>query len=349
MFKKSVELVKQGVVQGIFPSAALSIGVGAKNFVKDAWGSTSLYPPGDPVNTYTSYDIASLSKIVSTSTVALRMMEQGLLSTGDTVKTFFSDAPETHADITVFQLMTHTSGIRDHEFLSKYCSDRSKVAYTIMQIPLRRPSGTQTEYSCLGYILLGKILEKIGGKTLDKLAKAYVWQPLKMTHTSYHPSGSIALTERDEHGQWLCGIVHDENACFLRGISGNAGVFSCLEDMLRYTTMLACGGSIDGNVFLSPATLKAASANYTPGLYEHRGLGFKHIGGAANFFGDFMGEHSFGHTGFTGTSIVVDPCTGLHVVLLTNRVHPTRENTQLIRFRRLLHNCIATELSRANG
>lgn len=349
MFEKAIELVKKGITQGAFPSAALSIGIGEKILVKDAWGSTGLYPPSEPVNTYTSYDIASLTKIISTTTIALLMMEEGLLSTEDTVKTFFSDAPQTHADITIFQLMTHTSGIRDHDYLYKHCDDPEKIAYTIMQIPLRHPSGTQTEYSCPGFILLGKILEIVGGKTLDKLAQAYVWEPLKMPHTTYHPSGSIALTERDEQGGWLRGISHDENARFLGGVSGNAGAFSCLEDMVHYSTMLACGGRLDGKVFLSPATLKAAAANHTPGLYEHRGLGFKHIGGASNLYGDIMGEHTFGHAGFTGTSIAVDPCTGLHVVLLTNRVHPTRENTQLVRFRRLLHNCVAAELSRVNG
>lgn len=346
MFEKAVQLVQQGVTRGVFPSAALAIGIRNEILVRDAWGMNSLYAPNEPVDPHTLYDIASLSKVVATSTIAFHFIEEGLLSLGDPVGLFFPDAPQSHQNITIFHLMTHTSGMPAHLYLSELCEDPAAVAHTLMQIPLKHQTGTQTEYSCLGYILLGKILEQIAGAPLDALAQRHVFDPLRMSRTTYHPRGSIAYTERDEHGQWLHGVVHDENARFLGGISGNAGVFSCLDDMIQYTTMLACQGFIHGTHFLSPAMLKAAAANHTPGLSEYRGLGFQHIGGNPSFFGELMGENTFGHTGFTGTSIAIDPCSGLHVVLLTNRVHPTRENTQLLRFRRLLHNSIAAEYAR---
>jgi CubicO group peptidase (beta-lactamase class C family) len=201
----------------------------------------------------------------------------------------------------------------------------------------------------MGYILLGKILEQIGGAPLDVLAQKYVFDPLGMVHTTYHPSGDIAPTEMDPAtGKLLCGVVHDENARFLGGISANAGVFSDLEDMIRFTQMLSLGGKLPGEApYLSPALLNAALVNRTPNSKgEFRGLGFNLARSPRNFLGDLMSERAYGHTGFTGTSIALDPVTGLWVVLLTNRVCPTRENTKMVRIRSLVHNAAAAEASR---
>jgi CubicO group peptidase (beta-lactamase class C family) len=201
----------------------------------------------------------------------------------------------------------------------------------------------------MGYILLGKILEQLGGAPLDILAQKYVFGPLGMAHTGYHPTGDIAPTEMDPvTGKLLCGVVHDENARFLKGISGNAGVFSDLNDMIIFTRMLALGGKTqDGTAYLSPAMLSRALENHTPNSKgEFRGLGFNLARSPRNFLGDLMGSRTFGHTGFTGTSFAVDPETGLWVALLTNRVCPTRANTKMIRLRSLIHNAAAAEASR---
>lgn len=139
-------------------------------------------------------------------------------------------------------------------------------------------------------------------------------------------------------------MVHDENARFLGGVSGNAGVFSDLGDMVRFASMLACGGTYGGTPYLSPATLQTAGRNYTPGMNEHRGLGF-HLPGPGSFHGDLFPPGSIGHTGFTGTSLIVDPGSGLYVVLLSNRIHPTRENMKFIRVRRTVHNAAMAEFS----
>ncbi len=339
-FETVDRLLCQGLAQGAYPSAALAIGIRENIFLKKTYGACT----GN-----TLFDIASLSKIVSATMIAFRFLEDGRLRLYDTVGDFFPDAPADKREITLLHLLTHTSGIADHFFLSDYTSDPAEAARVILKHPLVQAPGTGPIYSCMGYILLGKILEQIGNAPLDQLAQHYVFDPLGMTHTSYHPAGDIAPTELDPaSGKLLQGVVHDENARFLQGISANAGVFSDLDDMIIFTKMLACGGrQSDGTAYLSPAMLQAALINRTPrSTGEFRGLGFNLAGSPRNFLGDLMGPRTFGHTGFTGTSIAVDPDTGLWVLLLTNRVCPTRKNAQLVRMRSLIHNAAAAEASR---
>ena len=339
-FEKVHDLIRQGLEQGAYPCAALAVGIGPKLYLKETYGNCT---------EDTLFDMASVSKILGPTMIAFRFLEEGKLRLYDCVADFFPDAPADKRDITILQLMTHTGGFTPHFYLSEYASDPADAARAILDYPLAQVPGSDPSYSCMGYILLGKILEKIGGAPLDQLAEKYVFAPLGMNHTTYRPTGDIAPTETDPAtGKPLCGIVHDENARFLGGISGNASVFSDLEDMIVFAKMLACGGRLEsGAQFLSPATLKAAIQNRTPtSRGEYRGLGFNLARSPANFLGDLMSPRAFGHTGFTGTSIAVDPDTGLWVVLLTNRVCPTRANTQLVRMRSLIHNAAAAEAGR---
>ena len=184
----------------------------------------------------------------------------------------------------------------------------------------------------------------MGGAPLDVLAERFVFAPLGMNRTGYHPQGDAAPTEADPATLIpFQGVVSDRNARFLGGISANAGVFSDLEDMIRFGKMLACGGA----PILRADTLRAAIADRTPdSAGEHRGLGFLLASTPGSFLGDRMGAQAYGHTGFTGTSIAVDPDTGLWVVLLTNRICPTRTNTKLFPLRPLIHNAAAEEARR---
>ncbi len=339
-FEQVHQLILQGLTQGAYPSAALAIGIGSRVYRKETYGSCS---------ETTLFDMASITKILSPTMVAFRFLEEGLIRLYDTVAVFFPDAPADKKDITILQLMTHTSGIPDHFFISDGTDDPADAVKVILNHPLQQAPGGDPIYTCMGYILLGKILEQVGGAPLDVLADRYVFGPLGMTHTGYHPSGDIAPTETDPAtGKLLQGVVHDENARFLNGISANAGVFSDLEDMIVFTKMLACGGRReDGSIYLSPALFSRAITNHTPNSKgEFRGLGFNLARSPFNFLGDLLGERTFGHTGFTGTSIAIDPDTGLWMVLLTNRVCPTRANTKMIRIRSLAHNAAAAEASR---
>lgn len=339
-FEQVHHLIRQGLQQGAYPCAALAIGIGNTVYRKQTYGSCT---------ETTLFDMASVTKILSPTMVAFRFLEDGLLRLYDCVGDFFPDAPADKKDITILQLMTHTGGFPSHFLLSDYSTAPEDAVNVILNYPLAQAPGADPIYSCMGYILLGKILEKIGGGPLDQLARDCVFSPLGMVHTSYHPAGDIAPTERDPAtGKLLQGIVHDENARFLRGISANAGIFSDLNDMIIFMKMLACNGKMDnGSAYLSPAMLRAAMVNRTPNSRgEFRGLGFNLAHSPRNFLGDLMSKQACGHTGFTGTSIALDPDSGLWVVLLTNRVCPTRDNTTLVRMRSLIHNAAAAEASR---
>ncbi len=339
-FEQVHRLLQQGLEQGAYPSAALAIGMGEKICLKRTYGNCT---------EQTLFDMASVTKILSPTMIAFRFLEDGLLRLYDTVELFFPEAPAEKKEITILQLMTHTGGFVPDFQLVDYAASAEDVTRTLLEYPLEKAPGGEPNYSCMGYILLGKILERIGGAPLDVLAQNYVFGPMGMAHTGYHPSGDVAPTEMDPAtGKLICGMVHDENSRFQNGISANAGVFSDLNDMIRFAQMLALEGRLpDGGRYLSPAMLKAALINRTPNSTgEFRGLGFNLAGSPRNFLGDLMSRRAYGHTGFTGTSIAVDPETGLWVVLLTNRVCPTRQNTKMIRIRSLVHNAAAAEASR---
>ncbi len=330
------KLIRSGMDDGAFPSAAAAVGMGDHLLAESCAGRLSL-PDGPYTDFNTRYDMASVTKILAPTMLALLAVERGALTLIDTVGRFF-DAPEDKRDISVLQLMTHTGGFTPHFDLRAEAKNPADALTAILRHPLAGTPGDMPRYSCMGYIVLGKMLEKVYGMPLDEAARAHVFAPLNMAHTSYLPEGgNIAATETDpETGVALAGVVHDENARFLGGVSANAGVFSDLRDMETFAIMLAQGGG----GFLSPATLRTALRNRTPGCDQHRGLGFQLGGTWGCFLGELTPPEAFGHTGFTGTSLTVDPGTGFWAVLLTNRVHPSRENLKILRFRRAFHNAL---------
>lgn len=358
-FEKCALLVKEAVHNRSIPSAALAIGVGNTPYVCESWGVTSFTPEGKPVSEDTLYDMASMTKIMATGMIALKLLEAGELDLSDSVAKYLGkEVPEDKADISIFHLMTHTSGLPSHFLLEEQIKDPADAAGAILHTPLDTPVGATVNYSCMGFILLGKILERILSDRLDRLAEKMVFRPLGMESTGYHAlsngklcdpalAENTAFTEKDpKSGEWLCGVVHDENARFLDGVAGNAGVFSNLRDGVRFARMLACGGEIPGGKFLAPSTLQAAIRNYTPGQDENRGLAFHLANGFQSYSGAFFDQSAFGHTGFTGTHLLVSPKTGLYVLLLTNRVHPTRDNNVPLRLRRVLHTTAYAALTR---
>ena len=345
MMKEQIHaLLEEGIRNGCFPCVTAAVGCGDELFAMEAMGRIAL-PDGPEANLQTRFDMASCTKIMGATILALQGLEQGKLTLDDAIGRYF-DAPETTRNITIRQLMTHTSGIVPHLLLQEQTDDPAQALSIILNTPLAGAAGVP-RYSCMGYIVLGKILEKIYDDSLDCLAKRQIFEPLGMRHTGYCPTGdNFAATEKDpDTGKLLQGVVHDENARFLGGVSANAGIFSDIRDCVIFAQMLARHGA----PLLTKATMDKAIHNYTPGFDVHRGLGF-HLGGTeCNYTGDLMPGCSFGHTGFTGTSIAVDPTTGFFAVLLTNRVHPTRENISQLRFRRLFHNAAYSAFLREHG
>ncbi len=357
-FQKAIDLVQEAVDAGRLAGAALAIGDRNRLYAEETFGCTSfadLTGEAVPVDRHTLYDMASVSKIMATTMVTLRFITDGKMDLADMLSVYFGDmVPGDKAGITLFQLLTHTSGFPAHILLEKFVQPGGDVADFLLHAPLDYRPGSQVVYSCMGFILLGKALERIGGKPLDVLARDLVFAPLGMTHTGYHPldrpvdTANTAFTERDHiTGQWLVGRVHDENARFQNGVSGNAGVFSDLSDCVRFARMLAGHGTLDGVELVPRRIFDQAIRNYTPGMDENCGLGFHLANGYFSYSGLFFDQKAFGHTGFTGPHMLVSPETGLYVVLLNNRVHPDRaRDSGNLRLRRLVHTQAAIEYER---
>ena len=336
-------LLEDGLREGCYPGAVAACGCGDAVFAISCKGKIS--ETGPDVNVATRYDMASLSKILGPTMLTLRAIEEGELTLWDKLERFFPDCPEDKKAITIKHLMTHTAGFSPVFWLGGEAQSPEDALRALLAHPLETPIGAEVHYSCMGYITLGKVLETIYGRPLDELARERVFEPLGLKNTDYNPQNqeNIAATEIDkETGVVLQGVVHDENARFLRGVSANAGVFSDIHDMIRFAQMLARGG--EG--YLSRGMLKKAIALQAGDENVHRGLGFHLAGTPENYMGDLFPATSFGHTGFTGTSLAIDPETGFFVILLSNRVHPTRENTKLMRFRRRMHNMLYAAYTR---
>lgn len=334
-------ILLKGLEQGAYPCCAAAVGRGNQVFFRFSAGHRALFPEKLPLTENTLFDMASLTKLMGTTMACLRMLEEGKIALNDKISKYFSQCFGKE-DITVFMLMTHTSGISAHMplYLDK---DSGDAVSAILSKPLAYPTGAKTVYSCMGYILLGKILEKIEGKTLDKIVKERVFVPLGMENSFYNPPADAicAATEKDIFtGEMVCGVVHDENARFLKGISGNAGMFCTVNDTVRFAKMLSQRGA----GYLDEKTFSLAVTDYTPDFDESRGLGFQLYGGKPFPGGSKMSIGSYGHTGFTGTSLFVDNKTGVYAILLTNRVHPTRENGLLYPIRREFYDTVFSEI-----
>ena len=302
-------------------------------------GYTSYEEDREPITYDTLFDLASLTKIVGPTMLSCRYIDKGLLNLEDTIDKFFET--KYYAKANIKNLMTHTAGFTPEIRLSNYLKNpNDALNYILNQKPIYE-IGSQVNYSCMGYIVLGKILEEIGNNSLDILCKQEVFNPLNMENITYRPNSNnkFAATEVPPNkNKALLGIVHDENARFLNGISANAGLFSPIEDLIKLVQMLLN----NGQEFLSNEIFYLLTHNLVKNnLAEKRALGFKIVDKTKKeFFGDQVSNSTYGHTGFTGTSIVIDSQKNKGVILLTNRVHPTRDNKQLLNLRSEFHNLV---------
>lgn len=340
-FAHADSVVLRALEDGAFTSACLLVGRGERVLFRRAYGKLSIEDDAPPTTEQTLYDLASITKPLVVGMLTLRAVEEGRLCLWDKLGSLI-EAPRDKQDISIEQLLTHTAGFPTGIHLWKHARTPADSAQVILNTPLIAPPGKRELYCCAGYILLGQLLECIYEQDLATLAKERVFEPLRMTSTGYTPAlGHIAATEMEDDGRCLQGVVHDENARFLGGVSGNAGVFSNMDNLALFMKMLAAKGELpDGSRYLCPSTLKAAMTNRTPGMAQGRGLGFYLPWYDDGYTGDLFPKETIGHTGFTGTSITLDPVSGLYVVFLSNRICPSRESLGIYRVRRLLHNAV---------
>lgn len=334
--QKWEELLKRGIDENLCTCYAAAVGRGKDIFFKSSYGDRMRTPEELPLTEDCLFDLASLSKVVGTTSAALRLLEQGKIRLTDTLGDYFDNCYGKE-NITVKHLMTHSSGLKGYVPVWKMDISREEAIDAILKYPQEVPVGEKVIYSCTGYILLGKILEKICGETLDKIVKKEVTEPLGMKNTVYCPPADSVCVATEN----LCGVVHDENARFLGGVSGNAGLFSTLDDMIIFAQMLSEGG----RGYLDPKIFALATNDHTGDLPDFsRGLGFLLYRGGDFVAGSQMSLGSFGHTGFTGTSLFVDKESGVYCILLANRVYFGRDNQAFFPYRRGFYDMVFSDI-----
>jgi CubicO group peptidase (beta-lactamase class C family) len=249
--------------------------------------------------------------------------------------------------VTLRHLLTHSSGLPAFREFYRRLSNRDEILAAVIAEPLETSPGAQVVYSDLGFILLGEIVQRVTGQTLEAYARHQVFEPLGMVNTQFCPPRELALrtaATEDVPGRGVkVGVVHDENAEALGGVSGHAGLFAPARDLIRYLQMWLGLPESDDNV-LSATIRHLAVQPQIHGMNAARGLGWVLRGDAYDHMGDLWPQTGAGHTGFTGTSLAFDPASGLWIVLLTNCVHYGRENHLMRRLRPLIHNVVAATL-----
>jgi beta-glucosidase-like glycosyl hydrolase/CubicO group peptidase (beta-lactamase class C family) len=345
------EVIEKAIFEKAFPGATLAVGYRGKVSVH-AFGKLSYDAKAAATKLDTMYDIASLTKVVATTTLTEKLAEGDFAAPLDLDAKIERYLPEwaggPNAEwrhrVTVRHLLTHTSGLPAFKEYWRTSKGKADTLGRIFAEPLEYEPGTKEIYSDLGIILMAEIIERLTGRKLDDLAKTFIFSPLGMRDTMYRPPKKlwpqIAPTEIDNQlrHRLVQGEVHDENAFAIGGVSGHAGLFGTAPDLAAFCQMLLNGGVYAHQRILRRATIAQFTApQQLSGGARTLGWAVPTEGGSS---GHYFSAHSFGHTGFTGTSIWIDPDRQLFVVLLTNRVHPTRENSKMQQVRPVLHDAV---------
>lgn len=329
-------IINAAVADSAAPAMAVAIGRYDKLIYLHSYGRLTYADTASVVDEHTRFDLASLTKVIATTTAAMMLEEQGRLDINRTVASYLPafNAPDKGA-ITVRMLITHRGGLEAFAPLWQSLTGRDQYLAAINARPLAYVPGTKSVYSDWDYVLMGLIVEHISGETLDSFTAQHIFGPLRMSETGFRPDtvakSHIAPTEIEPARGLVWGAVHDENANALGGVSGHAGLFSTAHDLAIFARMMLNGGSVGSTRILAPTTIARWTAAQDVG--SSRALGWD-TPASHSSAGHYFSPRSFGHTGFTGTSIWADPERGVWVVLLTNRVYPTRNNNKHSELRR---------------
>jgi CubicO group peptidase (beta-lactamase class C family) len=323
-------VVRRAIARGELPGAVVLITHRGEVVFRKAYGLRAKLPASVPMTCDTVFDLASLTKPVATATSVMILREQGKLRLSDRVVAYRPAFGQNGKDrITLEQLLLHTSGLIADNPVADYRDGPVRALEQIDQLrPVVQP-GSRFIYSDVNYIVLGEIVHKVSGVALDEFARRHIFAPLGMKETCFRPTGALkaraAPTER-RAGHWMAGEVHDPRAYALGGVAGHAGLFSTADDLAVYARMILGGGQFAGHRVLSAASVREMTRPRTVPL--RRGQGMRALGWdvqtpySSNRGDLFPRGESFGHTGFTGTSIWMDPASETAVILLSNRVHP---------------------------
>jgi CubicO group peptidase (beta-lactamase class C family) len=353
--KPAYEVLDRAVADHAFPGGVLAVGYQGELLVHP-FGRQTYDAASPPITPNTIYDVASLTKSVVTSTLVAMQVEAGRIALDLPVARYIPEwntgpNPEWRRTVTIRQLLTHSSGLPAHKDYFLTLHSKREVIAAICKEPLDYAPGTKMIYSDLGFILLGEILERATGKTVDQLAREQIFTRLGMADTTFNPAKSldarIAPTENDAtfRKRLLQGEVHDENAFAMDGVAGHAGMFSTAPDLATFCQMLLNGGIYAHQRLMTRATISLFAAPQ-PLASNTFTLGWM-VPTPDSSSGRYFSARSFGHLGYTGTSIWIDPDRQLFVILLTNRVYPTRANDRIAAVRPAVHDAVIEALGLA--
>ena len=344
-------IIKQAIRDSAFPGAQLVVVKDGVIAYSKAFGTQTYDMSARLIDDGTLFDLASVSKVIGTTAAAMKLYDQGKLRLDARVGIYLRQfTTGKKAEITVRHLLTHRAGFPPFKRFFLTCKSAAEALDSVLATELIWNPGDTTVYSDIGMITMGKVIEKIAGMPQDEFLEREFYGPLGMKNTMYNPPreswDNVAPTEIDTlwRKSLVQGIVHDENACILGGVAGHAGLFSTASDLAIITQLLLNKGTYAGIRYLAESTVVAFTGRRLAG--EDRFLGWDMKSPTGSSAGSLFSPTSFGHTGFTGTSVWVDPERRISVILLTNRVHPTRANMKIAKIRPAVADAVIQALSR---
>jgi CubicO group peptidase (beta-lactamase class C family) len=342
-------VLRRAAVDSAFPGAFAVVGrrtgvIATGSVGRIDWDSTT---PGPDERTL--WDLASLTKVVGMTSAMMQLVERGTVQLDAPAQRYLPEwAGPGKAQVTVRHLLTHTSGLPAYRRYDTLTTNADSIARLMFAEPLDTVPGAQMVYSDIGAYLLGRIVERVSGQSLDRYLEQHVFRPLDMRETMYRPPSDllarIAPTEIDSIRGKIHGTVHDPRAFYLGGVSAHAGLFSTAHDLARFARMYLNGGELDGMRVFRPETIE----QFTTRQVADRALGWQKPSGT-NSAGHYMSERAFGHTGFTGTSIWMDPEHDIFIILLSNRVNPTSVNPRIGGVRVALSDAVLATVAAINA
>ena len=326
-------LVERAIETKKIPGAVVLVGHEGQVVYRQAFGERSLVPVRRPMAVDTIFDLASMTKVIATTTAVMQLVEQGKIELSAPVSDYWPEFKENGKDlVTIRELMTHYSGLPPDLELKPEWTGYDTAMRMIVAAKLDVEPGTRYIYSDINFETLGEIVRRVSGEPLDVYCAEHIFKPLGMKDTLFTPPASlrhrIAPTqyEHGESGPILWGVVHDPTSRYMGGVAGHAGLFSTADDISIFAQMLLNGGVYNGARILSPLSIEKMTEPQTPpNQMVLRGLGWDIDSPFASNRGELFEVGSFGHTGYTGTSLWIDPVTQTYVILLTNRVHPNNK------------------------
>jgi uncharacterized protein YbbC (DUF1343 family)/CubicO group peptidase (beta-lactamase class C family) len=338
-------VIRQAIREQQIPGAVLIVGHDGHVIYRKAYGWRALEPHREVMTLDTIFDLASLTKVVVTTTAGMQLVEQGKVRLNDPVAKYLPEFGQNgKEDITLRQLLTHYSGLApDLDLKTAWEGKQTAYRMAFAETP-QDPPGSRFSYSDINFIVLGALVERVSGESLDEYAARHIFAPLRMMHTRFLPPAAwrakIAPTQYDENEHMLRGVVHDPTARRMGGVAGQAGLFSTGDDLAKFAQALLNRG---GGILSAQSVEKMTQPEQPPAAPVLRGFGWDIDSPFSSNRGDLLPVGGYGHTGFTGTSMWIDPTTETYIILLTNAVHP-RGKGNAIALRSKVATAVAAEL-----